>query len=462
MAGKFEASGRCLVVRTSFPWWGLVCGWLGLMLAKIVLCNPSLARLAKAYFPRLYVHVMDEKDALRVPKDELDGVRVICLERAPMDMTILSEVIHRGRHLEAILISRWKYAYKWRSPRHWRVTEVKVALTAVGGVTDAVCRFFVIRKVQGTPGGDRDVMVADRPARDERSILKMARPGIKSAGPGELPFKAASSAVFVSPGVMSCAGIIPYPKRTGDFRKFAPRVLTRYGGDMWVTRNYEAKELLMAGDVPEKLIHLASLAQQADSMVDVMDWPVKMLQAVAEGVEGILDEDASFCAVGCKRTRKCEDLVLLNAEVKRMQLKEPEENEFRDVESCESQTGIEPGREGPGLEDDKHQAKAVKNDNAAVRTKDWDFFLALGLAEEVRARKWREAATKIRPLAMRWWRRHQLHKCLKYKRYKTIPGEFTEYDRGVMVDAIGRMTAVTWWSWNNGSRPFYWAWDDNK
>jgi hypothetical protein len=356
----------------------------------------------------VYVRVTEEKEALRVPKDELEGVRVICLERAPMDMTILSEVIHRGRHLEVILISRWKYAYKWKPPKHWRVTEVKVAHTAVGGVTDAVCRFFVIRKIRGTSGGDREVMVADRPARDARSSLKMTRPGIKSAGPGELPFKAASSPVFVSPGVMSCAGIIPYPKRTGDFRKFAPRVVTKYGGALWVTRNYEAKELLMAGDVPEKLIHLASSAQEVDSMVDAMDWPVKMLQAVAEGVEGILEEDGSFCAVGCKRMRKCEDLVSLNAEVKRMRIKEPEETESRDVENCESQTGIEPGREGPGLEDDKHQAKAVKNDNAAVRTKDWDFFLALGLGEEVRTRNWREAATKIRPLAMRWWRKHQL------------------------------------------------------
>jgi hypothetical protein len=36
------------------------------------------------------------------------------------------------------------------------------------------------------------------------------------------------------------------------------------------------------------------------------------------------------------------------------------------------------------IDEDEHQAEAVKNDNAAVRTKGWDFFLALGLSDEIR------------------------------------------------------------------------------
>jgi hypothetical protein len=122
----------------------------------------------------------------------------------------------------------------------------------------------------------------------------MARPGIKARGPECIPFEAATGAVFVSPGVMSCAGIIPYPKRSGDFRKFAPRVLMKYGGSMWVKRGFEAKELLMAGDVPEKLIHLAASSQEVDEMVDVLDWPVKMLQAVEEGVEEMLELNGKY------------------------------------------------------------------------------------------------------------------------------------------------------------------------
>jgi hypothetical protein len=104
----------------------------------------------------------------------------------------------------------------------------------------------------------------------------------------------------------------------------------------------------------------------------------------------------------------------------------------------------------------------VKNDNLAVRVKDWNFFLALGLPEEIRKRNWSEAAAKIHPLAIKWWRRHQLRECLAFKNYKTISGEFTECDQGAMADAITQITATTWWEWKNGSRPFYWAWDNDK
>jgi hypothetical protein len=117
---------------------------------------------------------------------------------------------------------------------------------------------------------------------------------------------------------MSCAWIIPYPKRSGDFRKFAPKVLTKYGGSMWVKRGFEAKELFMAGDVPETLMHLAVSSQEVDKMVDVLDWPVKMLQAVTEGVEGILDKDGKCSGIGVKHSRKSDSLKALNADVKRM------------------------------------------------------------------------------------------------------------------------------------------------
>jgi hypothetical protein len=51
-------------------------------------------------------------------------------------------------------------------------------------------------------------------------------------------------------------------------------------------------------------------------------------------------------------------------------------------------------------EEDAHLAKAVKNDNSAVRVKDWNFFLALALSEGVRSRDWQAAAVKIRSVAI--------------------------------------------------------------
>jgi hypothetical protein len=31
-----------------------------------------------------------------------------------------------------------------------------------------------------------------------------------------------------------------------------------------------------------------------------------------------------------------------------------------------------------------------------------------------------------------------------------------------MADAMRRVTVTTWWEWKNGSRPFYWAWDEDR
>jgi hypothetical protein len=118
IANKFVSGGRCLVFGTTFPWWGLVCGKLGLTLSKIVLCKYSLSRLVKAYFPNVYVRVTEEKEATRVPEDEIDGVRMICLERASLDMKRIMGLIQRGRHLESIVISRSKLAYKWKPPKN--------------------------------------------------------------------------------------------------------------------------------------------------------------------------------------------------------------------------------------------------------------------------------------------------------------------------------------------------------
>jgi hypothetical protein len=112
--------------------------------------------------------------------------------------------------------------------------------------------------------------------------------------------------------------------------------------------------------------------------------------------------------------------------------------------------------------DGVHLAKAVKSDRMPVRVKDWNFFLALGLSEKVKARKWVDAAENIRRVAIKWCRRNQLRKCLAYRRYKLITGEFTEFDQGAITDAITRINATTWWEWKNGSRPFYWAWDKDK
>jgi hypothetical protein len=84
---ELKASGRCLAIGWSFPWWGLVAGCLGLTLSKLILFNSSLLLLSRDYFPDVNVRVANGFDD--VDASELLGVRVLCLERPPVDIRVL-------------------------------------------------------------------------------------------------------------------------------------------------------------------------------------------------------------------------------------------------------------------------------------------------------------------------------------------------------------------------------------
>ncbi len=145
----------------------------------------------------------------------------------------------------------------------------------------------------------------------------MARPGIKSAGPGQLPFEAVQTTQFVSPGAISSAGLIPFPRRSGSFRKFAPKVLTKYGCSLWVKRAFEYADMWMAADVQEKLVHLTDSPQVVDALVDGLDWPVKMFQAVAVGIEGVIGTTPLDSLHGEIKKRVCDSVRALDTQAKR-------------------------------------------------------------------------------------------------------------------------------------------------
>jgi hypothetical protein len=467
---EVRASGRCLAIGWSFPWWGLVAGRLGLTLSKLILFRPSLLRLSRDYFPDVNVRVA--KNFEDIDESDLLGVRVLCMERPPVDKGVLRELLRKGEQLECVVFAGGKDTKGRMAPKGWVSSEVVVKHSAVGGVTDASGRFEVLRRAElGRQRPGQELRVSARPARDAREVLKMARPGVKISGPVSLPFKAVTDTNFVESGVMCCAGAIPFPKGKKSFRQFAPSVRTKYGGRIWVRRKFESKELLAAADVPEKLVHLSASHCELNEMVDVLDYPIKILQAVAEAIGLSLGSTNDVIRSGGLKRKALEcSLKEVESLTTRISLESGLHSLDDEVGLVDRAFAADPGflnadtAAQNDCEDEEvgHLAKAVKNDNSAVRVKDWNFFLALGLPLAVRSRNWKDAAERIRPMAMRWWRRHQLRKCLAFKRYKTIAGEFTECDRGAMVDAITRITATTWWAWNKGSRPFYWAWDEDR
>lgn len=284
---ELKASGRCLAIGWSFPWWGLVSGRLGLTLSKLILLNSSLVKLTQDYFPDVNVWVA--KNLEDIYEEDLLGVWVLCMERPPVDKKMLRALLMKGNQLECVVFAGGKNGTNGGPPKGWTSDELQVGHVSVGGVTDAVGRFLVLRRTKFGQGTGQELRVTDRPGRDAREVLKMARPGVKATGPVSLPFQAVGVTNFVEPGVMCCAGVIPYPKGKKCFRQFAPRVRTKYGGRIWVKRKFEAKELLAAADVPEKLVHLSASHYDLNKIVDALDFPIKMLQAVAEAVGTSLD-----------------------------------------------------------------------------------------------------------------------------------------------------------------------------
>jgi hypothetical protein len=103
---ELKASGRCLAIGWSFPWWGLVSGRLGLTLSKLILLNPLLLRLSRDYFPDVNVRVAD--GFADVDEGDLLGVRVLCMERAPGDKRVLGELLRKGDQLECVVFSGGK------------------------------------------------------------------------------------------------------------------------------------------------------------------------------------------------------------------------------------------------------------------------------------------------------------------------------------------------------------------
>ena len=168
-------------------------------------------------------------------------------------------------------------------------------------------------------------------------------------------------------------------------------MLTKYGGAIWVKRHFETKELLAAADVPEKLIHL-SLPHEVELLVEHVFCPIKVLQTVAEALEDSLKREGD----GRKRQREI-DVTEVTTAAKRVHLglTAIEESVLAaDLDATPLENHRLDGRDDH--DGNEHQAKAVKRDDASVRVHDWDFFLALGLAEEIPARPCREAAKIIR------------------------------------------------------------------
>jgi hypothetical protein len=221
---------------------------------------------------------------------------------------------------------------------------------------------------------------------------------------------------------------------------------------MWVIRSINPAEVVSCWDAPEKVGHLAKTNDGKKEVMLGMFTPIKVLQAVLEGLGPVVSE--LMTAKNGTVSQQSEDegpqrrgpTLLITA---------PEEERaiFRD-ESDPPVNSLIKGLKGLSVEG-KATTKAdagdaptiattvaTKNDKARVHREKWDKMLYFGLPKQVRTRSWAWACRTIRPLVARHRRRLQLRKWIKCVREKRKNlEEISELDSDAARDCLLRLQA---------------------
>ena len=114
-------------------------------------------------------------------------------------------------------------------------------------------------------------------------------------------------------------------------------------------------------------------------------------------------------------------------------------------------------------------AKATKNDDSEVRVDLWDSHLRARLDPVIQGRDFREAAVVLRGFLLRSWKRRLTRSyCDWEKKLSSLcwdgtgtPGPAGGTTREAARDCIRRASQASWWSWDGGSRPFFWRWPED-
>ena len=221
----------------------------------------------------------------------------------------------------------------------------------------------------------------------------------------------------------------------------------------------------MAADVSEKLIRQLPEGLDRDFLMKHVHTPGKVLYAVLSHVHSIVGLE------GISESRKRDQV-----------------EEGRRVKRCKLEGGNVSdwiGRDGPGSKDEDvrareatfnfgksentsqeyqvitknnwdlggHNDKATKNDSASVRFSLWHDYLVRGLSPKVSSRDVTGASNVLRTWLLCRWKLNVTRSYLKWKK-----GQRGKVYDNEAQDCISRAADATWWTWDVGSRPFFWRW----
>lgn len=354
-------------------------------------------------------------------------------------------------------------------PSKWMESHHKVIHSAMGGVTNGKHTVSVYSRSHTA----HVFVLKGCPPQDLRSILKAGEPGNMTCN---LSLPISNDAVKE---VRYCRGNVIENASLMPVNQPSIKVRTQWRGQFWIERELSTFERLLAVDVPEKLIRLIPEGSERALLVDMVHSPSKSLHGF---LEGFLRQSIN-AQIGTKRkTGMSEVIPMLGRSAKARKTSQAEdgyggvyesasrtrlfvnklavifESEFEanDEVICQTDRDVE------AVSDTKHNAKATKNDDAEVRTNLWDRHLLLGLHITVQNRDTSASLEVLRRWLLAIWKRRLTRSFFSWL-IKNKPCQ-----ESVLIslmkdarDCLTRSANATWWTWDAGSRPFFWRWPED-
>ncbi len=325
--------------------------------------------------------------------------------------------------------------------------KLEVLHTSVAGVTDLKSSVFVWKPI-GMHLPTMDCAVGF-PTRDLRSVLKCGIDGKRTSKPSVLPVEPVGKVVELRPGVVSAAGLFPVNQT-----RRPPKVRTKLGTKIWVTRELVPLELFAVKDLPEPLFLLIRNSKEVCSLTKSL---FNSCRVPLKSLDFLL---ARAIDVGATTPRLVTTDGRATSTTGEPELKESRAEPFLRAEESDCETTEELiALLHRKLEEEKTENRSKKSDDELPTETIWDIRV-LPLCNLWRGGgrvDWRRAFTVLRKWILKLWKRSVLRSVLTFRRGLETK-VLSKTTKEAIKDCVTRVADATIWNWDGGSRPFFWNW----
>jgi hypothetical protein len=437
---QYGNSNAC-VIDENFPWWLFGIKSIDLIVSKIWLMNTSelFLHLQKDWCGDIPVVFGQQQDST-VVRSIIDTEYMFIGGKIP-DL-LIKENMWNKRKLKFIVSTSGNRS---SAPKEWVMKKVDISHSILGGITNGRFTVYIYHR-RSYSVNNSTFEPPTRLGQDLRWVLKTNVYGVPTAPPKTSPPRESATRVnFVDKGVISSCSLYPFGMNHVT-------VVTQYLHNNWVRRPLTYKETLMMMDVPEHLVRRAIATDHEDKTFipkipgKVLEWVVVQLvvesQVRNEGVKRTLPFSSEGPQEKKARQTELEGRFGLPVTTKIGSTTGTIQQSFSPTKF----NGIEEVNE-----------RVAKNDDAAVPTELWDHYFYKGLSSTSIKKLPDEVLNTLRGFILRCWRRNVVRSYFKWELGNSRPEE-KKKNREAARDCFRRAYGATIWSWDLGSRPFFWRW----